>query len=442
MSNGLFPDRDALRRRQLAALRAMLTEVLPGNRFYARKWSGAGLLADLPHLEAFFDRAPFTTRQELTDDQLSCPPYGSNLTYPLERYARFHQTSGTTGLPMRWLDTPESWSWMVDNWGRVLQISGVTRDDRILFAFSFGPFLGFWTAFEAGVRLGCLCIPGGGMGSAARLRVLLDNRVTVLCCTPTYALRLGEVAEQEGIDLAEGAVRTILVAGEPGAGIPATRARIERAWPGACVRDHHGMTELGPVTFECPARQGVLHVMEDGFIPEVLEPGGASPVSPGERGELVLTNLGRTGSPLIRYRTGDLVRRAEEEQCACGHWDLALEGGILGRTDDMALVRGVNVYPSACEEVIRAFDGVAEYRVELLTGTAMAELRVQLEPAASCADPAALAREVAAAFRNAFNLRVPVAAVPPGSLPRFELKARRWVRLQGAEAGETGENRG
>src|SRR5205085_10581111 len=148
---------------------------------------------------------------------------------------------------------------------------------------------------EAGIRQGCLCLPGGGMSSAARLRAILDNEVTVLCCTPTYAVRLGEVAVEEGIRLAESRVRAILVAGEPGAGIPATRARIERLWPGARLWDHHGMTEIGPVSFECPARQRVLHVMEERFIPEVLDPETLRPAEPGAPGELVLTNLGRVG---------------------------------------------------------------------------------------------------------------------------------------------------
>jgi phenylacetate-CoA ligase len=318
---------------------------------------------------------------------------------------------------------------MVDNWVEVLRVSGVTAADRLFFAFSFGPFLGFWTAFEAGVRLGGLCLPGGGLSSPARLRAILDNRATVLCCTPTYALRLGEIAAEEKLSLADSPVRHILLAGEPGASIPATRARIERFWPGAQIHDHHGMTEIGPVTFECPARPGVLHILESGFIPEVLNPETLQPVRPGEPGELALTNLGRVGSPLLRYRTGDLVRRAAQERCACGRYDLALEGGILGRVDDMVVVRGVNIHPSAVEGIVRAFTEVAEYRVELVTERAMLELRLHVEPIPGCLDSERLRRKIEAALRDAFHLRVPVALAAPGSLPRFELKARRWVRL-------------
>src|SRR5207249_8793758 len=167
-------------------------------------------LSDEALLVEFHALVPFTRKQELGEDQQAHPPYGTNLTYPLERYTRYSETSGTSNVPLRWLDTAESWSWMVDNWVRVLQASGVAPPDRIFFAFSFGPFLGFWTAFEAGTRLGCMCLPGGGISSAARLRTLLDAQATVLCCTPTYAVRLGEVAAEEGIDLSTGRVRAIL----------------------------------------------------------------------------------------------------------------------------------------------------------------------------------------------------------------------------------------
>jgi phenylacetate-CoA ligase len=424
-----FAGREMIEAGQLASLRAMLAEVVPNNRFYAQKLAEAGLSAEIAGLEEFRACFPFTVTGELAEDQRRHPPYGTNLTYPLDSYTRFSQTSGTTGNPIRWLDTTESWSWMVDNWVQVLQASGLCPGDRIFFAFSFGPFLGFWTAFEAGIRMGCMCLPGGGMSSVARVRSILDNRATALCCTPTYALRLGEVALENGIDLADGQVRTIVVAGEPGAGIPATRDRIEQLWPGAQLKDHHGMTEIGPVTFECPSRCGVLHVMESRFIAEVVHPESGGHVPPGERGELVLTNLGRLGSPLIRYRTGDLVQRAARLPCECGRWDLALEGGILGRTDDMVVIRGVNLYPSAFEEVVRRFERVAEYQVEISRVGAMREVRVQLEPEPDCPDGAALCREVETALRAAWNLRIPVSLAAPGSLPRFEMKSRRWIRL-------------
>ena len=406
---------------QLVKLRTLLRVVVPDNPFYRAK---LGSRADIESLEEYSQSIPFTFKHELIADQIAHPPYGSNLTYPLERYSRFSQTSGSTGKPVRWLDTRESWDWMIGNWTAVYRAAGVTPADRIFFAFSFGPFLGFWVAFDAAARMGCLCIPGGGMRSAARLTEIIDNGATVMCCTPTYAIRLAEVASEEKIDLSQTKLKKIIVAGEPGGSIPGTRARIEDAWRPAIVVDHHGMTEVGPVSYGCPVRPGVLHVIESSYFAEVIDPDTCQPSG---SGELALTNLGRHGSPLLRYRTGDLVRRADEECCECGSWDLALAGGILGRTDDMVVVRGVNVYPSAVEDILQACGGVAEYRVEIRTTRGLGELNICVEPV-NGHDPG-LPQRIETALRNAFALRIPVTVVPQGSLPRFEMKSNRWVRV-------------
>jgi len=423
-----FPKRQVIAQRQSDALRALLRSLLPANSFYAAKYDTAGAPSKVSHLGDFYDRFPFTTKAELAADQMATPPYGTNLTFPLERYTRCHQTSGTNGRPLRWLDTPESWDWMLDNWQTILRVASVNRADTLFFAFSFGPFIGFWLAFEAALRLGCRCLPGGGMSSVARLQALLDHRATVLCCTPTYALHLAELAAAERVDLSASAVRTLIVAGEPGGSIPATRARLESLWPGARVFDHHGMTETGPVTYECPARPRVLHVLESSYIAEIVDPAGGAHVPVGQTGELVLTTLGRVGSPLLRYRTGDIVRAALDTVCECGRSELALEGGILGRADDMVCVRGVNIYPGAVEEILRAHSGVAEYQASVDTASTLAELAIRIEPQPDVPEPTVLAQELESALQTAFNLRIPVTLAPCGSLPRFEMKAQRWVR--------------
>ena len=196
-----FPDRRTLEADQLGKLKTLLGTLLAGNPFYSGKLRAAGLGPDVASLDQYRERMPFTVKQELIEDQHSHPPYGSNLTYPLSHYTRFSQTSGTTSKPVRWLDTPETWDWMMGNWAQVFRAAGVTAKDGIFFAFSFGPFLGFWLAFEAAARMGCLTVPGGGMRSSARLRTMIDAGVMVLCCTPTYCIRLAEVAREENIDL-------------------------------------------------------------------------------------------------------------------------------------------------------------------------------------------------------------------------------------------------
>lgn len=433
MGKGVHPDRAALEANQLEQLRSLLAELIPANTFYTRKLQRFGVTFDVASLEDYSARFPFTTKPELVEDQRHNPPFGTNLTYPLKCYTRFHQTSGTSGAPLRWLDTPESWDWMVQNWMTVLRNAGVSAGERVYFAFSFGPFIGFWMAYESAARLGCLCLPGGGMSSAARLRAIMENGATTLCCTPTYAIRLGEIAAEEKMDLGASHVRKILVAGEPGGSVLATRARIESLWAGARVFDHHGMTEVGPVTYECPAQPGVLHVIESGYYAEIIDQATGDSVAPGQTGELILTTLGRTGSPLLRYRTGDLVRRGTGSTacgtaCACGSGELPLDGGILGRVDDMIIVRGVNVYPSAVEEIVRSCEGVAEYQVRITEAKALTEMRVEIEPTIACHDATQLAARVKKAFETALALRVPVSAVAPGTLPRYEMKAKRWIR--------------
>ncbi len=423
-----MPERAGRDQDQLQKLRLVAAAIVRDNPFYRAKLCAAGVGPEIRDLDDYFTRAPFTRKQELNEDQLQHPPFGSNLTYPLHRYTRFCQTSGTTGHPMRWLDTRESWQWVLSNWHKVYQTAGVTAADRIFFAFSFGPFLGFWAAFDAAAHMGALAIPSGGMRSESRLHTMIQTAATVLCCTPTYAMRLAEVAREEAIDLSAASVRTIIVAGEPGGSVMTTRNRISELWHGARVVDHHGMTETGPVSYGCPARPGVLHVIESSYIAEIIEPESDRPVARGATGELVLTNLGRLGSPLLRYRTGDLVQAVDEDDCECGSTDLALAGGILGRTDDMVMVRGVNVFPGAVDEVLRDGHGVAEYRVRVHDRRALCELSVEVEPDLAHAEDPHLAHRLEAALTNAFTLRIPVTLVPCGSLPRFEMKARRWVR--------------
>ncbi len=416
--------REVIISQQLAQLRQLLAAILPANQFYQKKLSGIN--PAIASLEDFAQRFPFTTKQEIVLDQQEHPPYGTNLTFPLDHYTRFHQTSGTTSKPLRWLDTPESWAGMIESWKQVYTAAGVGRGDRVYFAFSFGPFIGFWLAYDAAQELGCLCLPGGGLGSEARLCAMVDNEATVLCCTPSYALRLAEVAAKE--KLHPNKIKTIIVAGEPGGSIPSTRERLEKLWPGARIFDHHGMTETGPVTHECLDQPGVLQVIESAYLAEVIDPKGA-PVAPGETGELVLTTLNRVGSPLLRYRTGDLVRPLHS-QLSTKNSQLHLSGGILGRTDDMVIVRGVNVYPSAVEDIMSRFSEIAEYQVAVDLSQSMAEMTLRLETKGQGTDEKILLKQIQDALHTAFNLRVPITIAPTGTLPRFEMKAKRWMVIQ------------
>jgi phenylacetate-CoA ligase len=428
MSDAAPPERsnrEQIRARQNERLIDLLNAVVPANPFWTKRFQEAGIdprgvrsIADLHSLS-------FTTKADLVADHEAHPPFGSNMTYDVATYCRLHQTSGTTGRPLRWLDTAESWSWFANCWAQIFRLAGVTHADRIFFPFSFGPFIGFWAAFEGASRLGNLIIPSGGMSSEARLKMIAETGATVLCCTPTYALRLAEVAAEQSIELATSSVRRIVVAGEPGGNLPGVRDRIEVAW-GATVIDHWGMTELGSLATAADGDRTGLYMLETECIAEILDPSTQNPAAVGELGELVVTNLGRVGSPLIRYRTGDLVR-VSTTASPVGLDLLRFEGGILGRCDDMVTIRGNNVFPTSVEAVVREFADVAEFRIVIQTVRAMKHLRLELEPASDGAADG-LTHRVGRAIKDRLNFIAEVICVPCGSLPRFELKGRRLIR--------------
>ena len=406
-------DANALAQHQLSRLNGLLARILPQNPFYREKL--AGLVLPLESLEALAG-LPFTVKDEL-DPTGEPSAVAANLTYPVQQYVRFHRTSGTRGRPLVVLDTAEDWQWWIDSWQYVLDAGEIGPDDRALMAFSFGPFIGFWSAYDALVARGVLVIPGGGMSTLARLDLVSASRATALFCTPSYALHLAEIARENQKDLHACDVRRIVVAGEPGGSVPAIRERIESAF-GAQVVDHSGSTEVGPWGYADSTRQG-LHVNEAEFIAEFISPETDHRAQEGELSELVLTTLGRAGCPVIRYRTGDMVRPRWGSAKNCRF--VVLEGGVLGRVDDMMIIRGVNVFPSSMEQILRGFSEISEYR---LTATRVGELDnlvVEIE------DPLNQPDRVAQEFQLRLGLRLQVRCVPAGSLPRFEGKGRRFV---------------
>jgi phenylacetate-CoA ligase len=406
-------DRGELAQHQLKKLHGLLDAILPANRFYADKLSG--IHRPVGSLDEFANW-PFTYKEELVD-----PPrdgsLANNLTYPLDRYARLHQTSGTRGRPMIVLDTADDWRWWIDGWEYVLDAAELRAHDRVLMAFSFGPFIGFWSAYDAVARRGALVIPTGGLNSLARLELARTAQATVLCCTPSYALHLMEIATQHKIPLASLGIRTIIVAGEPGGSMPAVRLQIEKGWT-ARVIDHAGATEVGPWGYGNTAGTG-LFINEGEFIAEFLSLATGEAAEAGELSELVLTTLGRAGSPVIRYRTGDLVRPTWPKEGA--NRFVFLEGGVLGRTDDMMVIRGVNIYPTSVEQILRSFPEVVEYRMTVHKVAAMDQLEVEIEDRLE--QPSRVAEEL----QLRLGLKVDVQCVPLGSLPRSEAKGKRFV---------------
>src|SRR5215211_1522131 len=390
-------------------IRDLLALVREQNPFWRDRVGPTADLMDLPPL----------TKRELVEDQERHPPFGTNLTYPLERYAQLHQTSGTTGPPLRVLDTAEDWAWWRGRFAHMLRTAGVDSSDRVGLAYSFGPHVQFWAAIEGLHEVGAMAVPLGGMTSVQRLQTVADIGATAVWCTPTYALRLAEVAVEQRLDAALESVQRVICTGEPGASLPAVRSRIEEGFGASCV-DHAGLTEAGPFGYPC-LEGGGLHVDEGEFVCEILDR-DMQPTPAGQRGELVLTPLGRTGFPVLRYRTGDVVVNTDEP-CPAGHEDRWLPGGIVGRTDDMVVIRGMNVYPSAIEEAVRGVSGSGEFRITFYSepsGLDEIKLEVELPEGAG-------ARRLQEIMRQQLGLRVRIVPVAPGVLRRSDGKARRVV---------------
>ena len=404
---------EALAEHQLSRLNYVLREILPHNSLFNQKLADISLPID--SLEAL-NQLPYTHKEDLIDSG-SPHQLAANRTFPLEHYVRYHRTSGTRGRPLSILDTAEDWKWWINGWQYVLDAAEIDAGDRVMLAFSFGPFIGFWSAHDAVVARGSLVIPGGGMNTVARLDLLRSAKATALFCTPSYALHMAEIAEENQIDVAALEVRRLIVAGEPGGSIPTVRNRIETTW-NAPVIDHAGATEVGPWGYSDSQRRG-LHVNEAEFLAEFISLKTGQPAGESELAELVLTTLGRIGSPVIRYRTGDLVRPSWSSSGPCRF--VMLEGGVLGRSDDMMIIRGVNVFPSSVEQILHGFPEMVEYRLTALKVGEMDTLSVEIEDRLN--DPQRVARELALRL----GLRVDVRCVPLGSLPRFEGKGRRFV---------------
>ena len=360
---------------------------------------------------------PFTTKDELLADQAAAPPYGTNLTFGLEDYTHLHLTSGTVGEQLRVLQTAEDWQATRRCFALVLREAGVTAADRVALPFPFGAYLQFWGAAGGVEEIGALALPLGGLEGRERLRAIAEFEATAIVCTPTYALGLIDVALEHGLEDAFDSVRAVICQGEPGASIPAARARIESAW-GARVFDHAGSTEVGVFSYPC-AQGGGLHVNEREFLCEILDPSGGQEAAVGTQGELVLTALSRVGFPAIRFRSGDAVDVGGT--CPAGHDDVWLPNGIVGRTDDMVVIRGMNVFPSAIEQTLREAGALGEYRIRFYTeATERDEIRVLVE----ATDPD-LVRTVEERIFARLALRVRVVPVMPGVLTAQRLKARR-----------------
>jgi phenylacetate-CoA ligase len=427
--NETLPRAD-LRALQLEKLRRLSAWAYAKSPFHRRRFDSANFHPDRLRSLDDLARIPFMTREDWMASQEREPPFGDLPVAGLDAAIRYHYTSGTSGrTPIRALDGMKDWEWIADMWAYGFWAFGVRASDVVLFAFSYGTFIGFWGAHYCCEKIGALVLPTGNFTTEARVRTIVDMGVTTVCSTPTYALRLWQAATELGVDLARSRVDKLIVSGEPAGSIPAVKRQLEQAW-GAKVGDTAGMTEIGSIfTFECSHQPGGTHIIEDNFIEETVTPGGDAPVPYGEKAERVVTSFGRGFMPLIRYRTKDMVVKLPHSTCSCGRTGDIYEGGIQGRWDDMKLIRGTNVYPRAVESIVREYDAIDEFQILITRDGVQDEISVCCELKGDRAEEwvglrKSLERDLSEAHEG---LRFNVTLAAAGSLPRFELKAKRLV---------------
>jgi phenylacetate-CoA ligase len=407
----------------LEKLRAQVDYAWERSPFYRQLWSDADLsphdLRDLADLARF----PFVTKQALRDDQAAHPPYGSNVSCHPSEIARIHGSSGTTGRPTLFVLSRDDWSRIAAAHARIMWSFGLRADDTLFIGSYFSLYLGSWGALAGAEVLGARVLPfGAGVpGQTERALELIDAvRPTAFYGTPSYALHLARAAAAAGLDPAGLGFRVMLFSGEPGAGIPATKKRIEETFGASCI-DTGSMAEMTPwmTNAECSERRG-MHLWDDLVYTEIVDPADGQPIGGDGEGVPVYTHLERTSQPMIRLYSGDLTS-VTSEPCPCGRTYRRLPKGVYGRVDDMLIVRGVNVYPSAIEDALAHVAGVgSEYRIVLDRPRELDVMTLLIE----AADETAAAR-VTDAVKRATGVTPVVEVVPPASLPTTEFKSRR-----------------
>ena len=423
-------DRDRL---ILDKLRGQMRYAWAKSPFYRRRWEAAGVSPDT--LESLGDlaRFPVIQKADLRAAQAAHPPFGDYLCIDPADVARIHGTSGTTGRPTVFGIGADDWGRIGEAQARVMWASGLRPGDTVMICSFFSLYLGSWGALAGGERLGVTVFPFGAGVAGQTLSAVQwarDMKPRGFYGTPSYALHFAETARQEGIDPRALGIRILLFSGEPGAGIAATKALIESTFDGICV-DMGSMAEMTPwmTNGECRHRTG-MHLWQDLVYTQVCDPETFAPLPYGAEGTPVYTHLERTSQPMIRLVSGDRARWTDAP-CPCGRTYPRLPAGLYGRFDDMIIVRGENIYPSAIEDALRAVPGFGgEFRVIVSRRDAMDELLVRAEYAASHAAPAqvdALKTEMRARLRARIGVHPVLELVPEGTLPRTEFKARRVV---------------
>ncbi len=388
---------------------------------------------DVGDIKTFDDikKVPFTYKEELRKWQENVDPfpYGGLLGVDIEEVCTFRQTSGTTGRPVYVPETYESWQWRIEAWCHILWMAGFRSHHRVFLPFGYNVYVAFWEAHYAAEKLGCEVVPGGALDTKGRVNKILELKANAMAGTPTYCLNIAQEAMGMGIDPKSFGIDRIIGAGEP---LPeATRKRIENTY-NCKMYDHIGSTETCGFAGMCEEQQG-LHIVEPFFLVEMLDRETLSKeVEVGEQGVIVITPLGRRSFPVIRFNTNDVAIKGPET-CGCGRTSKKMME-IVGRVDDIRKIRGVLFSPKTVEQLIRSeFQEIVEYEIVVEREDIMDKitLRMEADPKLGKEEVEEVAKRLAERHKIKTNLSCKVKIEPPGTLPRYDLKAKRFKDLRG-----------
>jgi phenylacetate-CoA ligase len=423
--------RTALEKLQASRLVTMARYLYEETPLWRRKFDVVGLgPADIRGLEDL-RRIPFCTKEELQKDQAANPPFGSYTASHSSRWVKQATTSGTTGVPLQRILSARDWGYILDRFQRNPTAG---PGDTVVMLGPVDGLMGPMAICEYLARVGALVVHAGLSDARSKVRLLQSVRPTMVSGTPSFLLHMLEVAGEMGVELRKLGIRSIAAAGEPGGAVPATRQRLTKGW-GASLHDGYGLTELFPLGGSC-ALSPALHIASDLVITEIVHPESGEPVPPGQPGEAVYTNLVGDTQALLRYRSRDIARLATDEACACGFTGTRLANSIEGRVDDMIWFRGVNVFPSAVEAVVRSFDELGDqYQIVVEGDRTLPTMTIRVEMASTASTSIDVQHRVREALRGTLRVRPDVELLPPGALPRIDAhrKSRRVVDRRRAE---------
>jgi len=423
--------RESLRALQVKKFKRIFEWAYTNSPFYRKLYKDAGIEPGDIRTYEDIKRVPKTDKGMLREVQKSPPfPYGNMLAVPLSEVTAFRQTSGTTGVPVYQADTWQDWEWWAECWAYILYAQGYRDTDRLFLPFGYNIFVAFWACHYGAEKLGCEVVPGGVLDTAARVMKMQELKCNAFAATPTYVLGMADTARKIGIDPRNLGIERITCAGEPGASIPTTKQRIEEAW-GAKLYDHIGATEIGAWSYMCTAQKG-LHVNEAMFLVEIEDVDTGEIIDePMKNGKMIITAFDRMGKPCIRFDSKDVIRWADY-RCSCGRTFGIIDGGVVGRADDITKVKGVLLAPTAIEEVVRSFSELSDEYEVLVTKKGDIDdiaLKIEIKPGFEGERDSILVR-LKDELRVKTNLGYKIEVHPHGSLPRYEVKAKRFKDMR------------